>query len=51
MISFSLVEQLFEQTGIPPERQNIAVGAHAVLDDTDLRTLGLKPNQVQSLIF
>jgi hypothetical protein len=40
--------QLFDLTGVPPEKQKITAGAKQIKDDTDLKTVGLKANQVQS---
>jgi hypothetical protein len=40
------VGQLFELTGVLPERQKITAGAKQIKDDTDLRSIGLKANQV-----
>ena len=37
--------QLFSLTGVEPERQKILVKGGQLKDDTDLSTLGLKPNQ------
>ena len=41
-----LFEQLFDLTGVPPDKQKITAGAKQIKDDTDLKTIGLKPNQV-----
>jgi hypothetical protein len=38
--------QLFDLTGVPPEKQKITAGAKQIKDDTDLRSIGLKANQV-----
>ena len=40
--------QLFELTGVSPERQKITVGAKQITDATDLASLGLKPKQVRA---
>mmetsp|Transcript_48425 Transcript_48425/g.115238 ORF Transcript_48425/g.115238 Transcript_48425/m.115238 type:complete len:521 (-) Transcript_48425:159-1721(-) len=45
-----LKTQLFALTGVPPERQKITAGIKQITDDTDLKTAGLKPNQVLMLI-
>ena len=45
-----LKAQLFALTGVPPERQKITAGIKQITDDTDLKTAGLKPNQVLMLI-
>lgn len=36
--------QLFSLTGVPPERQKILVKGGQLKDDTDMKSLGLKPN-------
>ena len=41
------VGQLFDLTGVLPERQKITAGAKQIKDDTDLRSIGLKANQVR----
>ena len=41
--------QLFALTGVPPERQKITAGIKKIEDSTDLKTLGIKPNQVCSI--
>jgi|NorSeaMetagenome_1021524.scaffolds.fasta_scaffold254192_2 hypothetical protein len=38
--------QLFELTGISPERQKITVGAKQITENTDLASMGLKEKQV-----
>eukprot|EP00292_Cryptomonas_paramecium_P005927 CAMPEP_0113719636 /NCGR_PEP_ID=MMETSP0038_2-20120614/35952_1 /TAXON_ID=2898 /ORGANISM="Cryptomonas paramecium" /LENGTH=390 /DNA_ID=CAMNT_0000648085 /DNA_START=6 /DNA_END=1174 /DNA_ORIENTATION=+ /assembly_acc=CAM_ASM_000170 len=45
-----LKAQLFDLTGVPPEKQKITAGAKQIKDDTNLRSLGLKPNQVIMLV-
>ena len=38
--------QLYELTGISPDRQKITVGAKQITDTTDLASMGLKEKQV-----
>jgi hypothetical protein len=39
--------QLFALTGVPPDRQKITAGAKQIKDGTDLKTIGLKDQQVR----
>lgn len=41
--------QLFALTGVPPDRQKITAGAKQIKEDTDLKTIGLKDKQVDTL--
>ncbi len=45
------VGQLFDLTGVPPEKQKITAGAKQIKDDTDLRAIGLKANQVCRMLL
>lgn len=42
--------QLFSLTGVEPERQSLLIKGGKLKDDTDLSTLGAKPNQIFTLI-
>eukprot|EP00291_Cryptomonas_curvata_P026357 CAMPEP_0172174326 /NCGR_PEP_ID=MMETSP1050-20130122/13593_1 /TAXON_ID=233186 /ORGANISM="Cryptomonas curvata, Strain CCAP979/52" /LENGTH=386 /DNA_ID=CAMNT_0012846271 /DNA_START=17 /DNA_END=1174 /DNA_ORIENTATION=+ len=45
-----LKAQLFDLTGVPPAKQKITAGAKQIKDDTDLRAIGLKANQLLLLV-
>ncbi|KAK9380077.1 uncharacterized protein V2V93DRAFT_371594 [Kockiozyma suomiensis] len=42
--------QLYSLTGVDPERQKILVKGGQLKDDADLKTLGLKPNQILMML-